>query len=634
MNFFRKLSIKNKLMVSMVSTMLLFLLISSVLGLVMTSKNMRERAIQRELPAMVGEIRNDILRQIGAPLARAQSIADNTFLLQWEADGLNSEKTAAWEAYAKNLKEKIHAATVYWVSATTGQYHTEDGLIRTLSRSSDTDKWFYAGAMESKRPYSVEIDKDVGSSKYMMFINVRFDAGQGIQGIAGVGLGVDTLADTIRSYKVGDSGSVYLVRSNGGIMVHRDAALADGKHFIKDLPGFNDGLSKRLLTGEKFSYLSYQSPTGQQIVASSFVPELDAYVIAEVPEAEVLAGVRRTALLTALVAGLIGGGLGLIVIFLVSRAIAAPIGRAARMLGEIADGDGDLSRRMPVETGDEIGVLAASFNRFVASLERMVGEVRAAADSISVASSEVAQGNHDLSQRTEQAAGALQQTASALASLTQSVKTNSEATHNAGQLAHSAHNVAERGGAAVGQVVRTMESINNSSRKIADIIAVIDSIAFQTNILALNAAVEAARAGEQGRGFAVVATEVRALAGRSAEAAKEIRGLITASVEQVQGGSQQVQRAGATMHELLESVSKVANIIQEISLASAEQGEGIADINDSVAALDSATQQNSALVEESAAAAGSLREQARRLLGEVGAFKLGDKESSPPLRLR
>jgi methyl-accepting chemotaxis protein len=418
------------------------------------------------------------------------------------------------------------------------------------------------------------------------------------------------------------------VRSNGTLLVHRDAALVDGKQLLKDRPGFSAELSSKLLTKAAFNNATYDGPDGAQMVASSYVPELDAFVVAEVPQSEVLGEVRHTAAVAAIVAGLVGGGLGLLVIFLVSRAIAGPVGRAATMLGEIADGNGDLSRRMHIETGDEIGALAQAFNRFVSSLEHMVHEVRQAADSISVASSEVASGNQDLSNRTEHTASALQQTASSLAALTQSVQTNNEATHSAGHLAQSARSVAERGGAAVNQVVITMESINSSSRKIADIIATIDGIAFQTNILALNAAVEAARAGEQGRGFAVVAAEVRALAQRSSQAAKEIRELITASVSQVEGGSHQVQQAGATMQELLESVSKVTSIIGEISVASAEQGRGIADINNSIAGLDTATQQNSALVEESAAAAASLREQAQRLLGEVAAFKLGDRAAS------
>ncbi len=635
MQLLRNLSIRQKLMFSMLATLLLFIAISSTLGYTMIGSALRERVVTVELPAVVGEIRNDILKQIGAPLATSLSIVNNSYLLDWESDGLPEAGAAGWVKFAKNLKEKTKAATVFWVSGATGKYYTESGLNRTLSKDAPSDGWFY-GFLAGSKPYGLDIDKDAGSNAYMMFINTRFDAGNGKVGIAGLGLSVDQLASAIRGYKIGKTGSVALVRANGTLLVHTDPALVDGKHLLKDLPGFTPELSTTLLAKEKFTTTSYEAPVGKELVASSYVPELDMYVVAQVPEAEVLGDVRRTAMMASVVAGLIGGAVGLLVIVLVSQAIAAPVGRAAKMLGEIADGDGDLSRRMPVETGDEIGALAEAFNRFVTSLERMVGEVRQAADSISVASSEVAQGNQDLSNRTEQAASALQQTASSLATLTNSVQTNTQATHSAGQLAQSARSVAERGGSAVDQVVATMESINASSRKIADIIAVIDGIAFQTNILALNAAVEAARAGEQGRGFAVVASEVRSLAGRSGEAAKEIRSLITTSVDQVASGSQQVERAGATMHELLESVSKVTRIIEEISVASAEQGHGIADINEQIAGLDGATQQNSALVEQSAAAAASLREQAERLLGEVGAFKLGEEAhrgGNAPLRI-
>ena len=624
MHVFRNLSIRTKLMSSMLACLLLFVAVSTVLGFVLTGASLRERVVGQELPAVVGEIRNDILRQIGTPLAVAQSVAGNSFVLDWEAAGEPEGGNAAWARYAQAVKQQARASSVFWVSGSTGQYFGDQGPLRKLAPKGEGDKWFY-DLLASDKSQVLEIDKDVSSHVYMLFINVKFDAGQGKQGIAGLGLSVDELAQAVRGYKVGESGSVSLVRGNGSILVHRDPALVDGKHWLKDRPGFSADLSAALLNRERFAHAMYEAPSGRQLIASSYVPELDLYVIAELPEAQVLGGVRRTIALTSAVAGLVGGGIGLLVIWLVSRAIAAPVGRAARMLEEIADGHGDLSRRMPVESNDEVGALASAFNRFVSSLERMVGAVRQAADSISVASSEVAQGNQDLSQRTEHAASALQQTAASLSVLTDSVQANSQATRSAGDLAQSARGVAERGGTAFQQVVVTMEGINRSSRKIADIIGVIDGIAFQTNILALNAAVEAARAGEQGRGFAVVAAEVRSLAQRSAEAAKEVRQLITDSVTQVGSGSQQVEHAGATMQELLDAVAKVTQIIEEISDASQTQGRGIAEINQSVAGLDDATQQNSALVEQSAAAATSLREQAARLMGEVSAFKLGDR---------
>jgi methyl-accepting chemotaxis protein len=256
------------------------------------------------------------------------------------------------------------------------------------------------------------------------------------------------------------------------------------------------------------------------------------------------------------------------------------------------------------------------------SLGKVVGDVRASTDSISTASQEIATGNTDLSSRTEQTASNLQQAASSMEQLTGTVKQSADSARQANQLASSAAEVAARGGNVVSQVVTTMDEINASSKKISDIIGVIDGIAFQTNILALNAAVEAARAGEQGRGFAVVASEVRSLAGRSAEAAREIKGLIGASVDKVEAGSRLVADAGATMTEIVGSVQRVSDIIGEITAASSEQSDGIGQINTSVIHLDQMTQQNAALVEESAAAAESLKEQAKRLAQVVSVFKL------------
>ena len=302
------------------------------------------------------------------------------------------------------------------------------------------------------------------------------------------------------------------------------------------------------------------------------------------------------------------------------RSIVRPIEEAVRVAEAVAEGD--LSQQIEVLSQDETGRLLASLRRMNEGLSQIVSEVRTGSESIATGSSQIAMGSTDLSQRTEEQASNLQQTAASMEELTATVRHNADTARAANQLAASASEVAERGGQVVGQVVQTMESITASSRKINDIIGVIDGIAFQTNILALNAAVEAARAGEQGRGFAVVAGEVRTLAQRSAQAAKEIKALIQESVERVDHGSTQVGEAGQTMSDIVVQVKRVTDLIGEISSASGEQSRGIEQVSDAVTQLDQVTQQNAALVEESAAAAESLKHQAAHLSELVARFRL------------
>ena len=306
--------------------------------------------------------------------------------------------------------------------------------------------------------------------------------------------------------------------------------------------------------------------------------------------------------------------------FVITRSVTVPLHEAVATATVIAASD--LSQAVDSTRKDELGDLLRALGRMQGALRELVGEVRASTDSIRTASSEVATGNQDLSARTEQTASNLQQAASSMEQLTATVRQSADSARQANQLAASAADVAARGGSVVSQVVATMGDINGASKKIADIIGVIDGIAFQTNILALNAAVEAARAGEQGRGFAVVAGEVRSLAQRSAEAAKEIKGLIGDSVGKVEGGSRLVADAGRTMNEIVSSVQRVADIIGEITAASAEQSQGLGEINGAVTQLDQMTQQNAALVEQSTAAAESLKEQALRLAAVVDTFRL------------
>ena len=374
-----------------------------------------------------------------------------------------------------------------------------------------------------------------------------------------------------------------------------------------------------------------ESPAADEMLGKALVPasnryidlmaSLQAYerelVVAAVAKSEATIQRQVLLLVSLAVAAVV---LAMVLAWRITRSVTHPVQEAVEVATAVAQGD--LTRPIHTRRQDELGDLLKALESMKVALVKTVSQVRQATDSIGTASVEIATGNQDLSSRTEQTASNLEETAASMEELTSTVRQSADAARQANQLAASAAEIAARGGEVVAQVVTTMDEINHSSKKINDIIGVIDGIAFQTNILALNAAVEAARAGEQGRGFAVVAGEVRNLAQRSAQAAKEIKGLIGASVDRVEAGSKLVADAGNTMSEIVGSVQRVSDIIGEITAAAGEQSDGIGQVNTAVAQLDQMTQQNAALVEESAAAAESLKDQARKLAEVVQVFRL------------
>jgi methyl-accepting chemotaxis protein len=380
-----------------------------------------------------------------------------------------------------------------------------------------------------------------------------------------------------------------------------------------------------------FGLLDLEDPGAKEALTSQLMPAAERYLeaihafqqhereLAESTNHETIEAAQQARLIL-LVLGAVCLATGAVFAWRITRSVTLPLSAAAEATRFIASGD--LTRPVEPQGRDEVAELVGSLHEMQASLRRIVHDIHVSTDSIATASNEVAAGSMDLSGRTEQAASSLEETASSMEEISGTIRNTADSARLATQLAQSAVQAATQGGQVVSQVMSTMDAITESSKRIADIIAVIDGIAFQTNILALNAAVEAARAGEQGRGFAVVAGEVRALAHRVAEAAKEVRTLISASVEQVSSGSTLVQDAGTSMNAIVESVQRVNDIIDEISTAASEQSDGIAQVNVAVTQMDQMTQQNAALVEQSAAAAESLKDQSSRLTQLISVFRI------------
>ncbi|RFB73178.1 MULTISPECIES: methyl-accepting chemotaxis protein [unclassified Herbaspirillum] len=470
-----------------------------------------------------------------------------------------------------------------------------------------------AGKAVVTKPYT-----DVVTKKPMVSFTAQVKKDGVLQGVVAAAVFLDGVSNVVKAVHPTPASFAFLVDRDGMMLAHPDAQWIN-----KPVKDWNPEL-----TVERLNSLSGNDASKEivlngaaKLVQAVAVKDTEWSLLVAIDKADVNAGMRH-ATQSSLIAIVLVATLAALILGLITTAVFRRLSQVRNAMDSIGSGNGDLTMRLPEDGKDEVSQIARSFNVFVQKITTILQEIRHTSDAVKVSSSEIASGNLDLSGRTEQQAGALEETASAMEELTSTVKQNSDNARQANQLALAASAIAKEGGEVVGNVVATMDAINQSSRQIVDIIGVIDGIAFQTNILALNAAVEAARAGEQGRGFAVVASEVRSLAQRSAQAAKEIKVLIDSSVSKVSDGGLLVEKAGQTMVEIVDSVKNVSAIVSEIANASSEQSTGIEEINRAITHMDEATQQNAALVEQAAAAAQSLQDQATNLATIVSGFKM------------
>lgn len=474
-----------------------------------------------------------------------------------------------------------------------------------------TSRSWYKGAVAADGPFVSAPYIGVSTGKMLITFADLVGTANSVQGVVAGDVMMESVLATIADIRPTASSYAFLVGGDGALIVHPDAALT-----LKPLSALHEGLSLQSLQQDGATWLLGQR---EGMLFSQPVPHSDWRLVIVIDKAEstqALSSMAMTSLINTLLACVIATTL-------LAWAISYTLHRLDAIRTAItAAGTGDFTHRLAEENQDELTQIASAYNRFANDIAHVLHRIRDSSHFVENASGEIAAGNHDLSQRTERQADALANTVVSVDKLTHNVRLNAENANQANHLVQTASEVANKGGTVVADVVGMMDEINRSSRKIADIIGVIDSIAFQTNILALNAAVEAARAGEQGRGFAVVASEVRNLAQRSATAAREISSLINDSVTKVDNGTSMVQQAGHTMEEIVTSIQRVTNLMGDISRASQLQSDEIAQINQAILDMESNTQQNTALVEQAAAAASSLRDQATSLSQIVDVFTL------------
>lgn len=639
---FKKLSLQKKLSLFTSIAFILAMLISAFINNSFMKGIMNDRLLGQELPAALASVSQSITAEITAPITSAKLVSESYFLENWISQGEPESFQPQILKYFQQVKQSSGASVVFYVSTETNNYYTENGILKTVSRSNANDGWFY-GFLSSGNKRDLSLDYFEGSGPLTLFMNYRVAGGKGA---AGLGLNVDDLSKLVKEYTLEKTGYVTLVNSEGKIIIHPKEKLI-GKN-IKEIDLFGE-LGIKLIGGDSFKAVSNSFEGDDYILSSDYIPELDYYLLAVVPEAELYESLNKSAITTLLITALLIA-LSIIAIMLLIKQTVKPLSITAQLLEDIGSGEGDLTKRIQITSEDEVGKVGQGFNSFVVKLQDIIQQVIQKSNGVLSMSEDIQhQSTYSLEQTSNQRMS-IESLAAAISEMNSTIQEIAQNANSAADLAKDANTNVEEGHGIVRDSISQIQSLSEEmanaaqvihelseqSESIGGILNVIRGISEQTNLLALNAAIEAARAGEQGRGFAVVADEVRSLAQKTADSTDEIQKMI----EQLQSGSRKavdainkgqestnqtvesVDKAGTALVTIREAVEQITDMNFQVATATEEQSQAIDEMNENVVKVEEASNENLEVADQVTQLATQLSDFANELSELTAQFKV------------